>query len=450
MSLNVLVPGMTEAQHRLLADLEASRDVTFHPLLDYERLVAAEDIDIEKLLADAREEIRTFDHGIDGIIPHWDFPTSVIVPILAAELGLRAPTLESVLRCEHKYWSRIDQRASIPDVVPDFELVDPFDDEAVHNLSLDYPFWLKPVKSHSSSLGFRIGSDEELRNALAKIREDIGDIGDAFNVVLDKVSPLPPEVRDAAGSKCIAEVLLTGHEFAIEGCVSGGEVLVHGTFDMGIEKETHSLDSFVYPAEHTPDEVQERAISAARDFLTHVGFNDGCFNAEFIWNKEADKVCCVEVNTRISQSHTALFMKVDGAPNHLVALDVALGRKPEFPHHKGTCGVAAMCYLTTTERGIVTKVPTSGEIYAISETFPETIVELGVHPGDVLEHIAHQDPYRYRLGTLTIGAETARQLQGVYEACVSQLLFEIKNPSDEEKTDGTHHEFSARDQVEGE
>ncbi|AEF39844.1 ATP-grasp domain-containing protein [Hoyosella subflava] len=429
MSSTVLVPGMTEAQHKMLTDLEAARDVTFRPLLDYERLVATEEVDISKLLDEAREEIRALDRDIDGIISHWDFPTSVIVPILAAELGLRAPTLESVLRCEHKYWSRIDQRESIPDVVPDFELVDPFDDDAARNLSLEYPFWLKPVKSHSSSLGFRVGSEAELRDALAEIRDEVGDIGDAFDAVLDKVS-LPPEVRDAAGSKCIAEGLLTGREFVIEGCSTGGEVLVHGVFDMGIEEATKSLDSFVYPAEHIPEEVQKRAVSAVRKFLTHVGFADGCFNAEFIWNKENDKVCIVEVNTSISQSHTALFVKVDGAPNHLVALDVALGRRPEFPNRKGTCAVAAMCYLTTTEEGIVTKVPTSGELYAITETFPESIVELGVQPGDVLAHIAHQDPYRYRLGTLTIGAESARKLQRVYEACVSQLLFEIKNPGE--------------------
>ncbi|MCW4355496.1 ATP-grasp domain-containing protein [Hoyosella sp. YIM 151337] len=449
MSFTVLVPGMTEKQHRLLQQVEQTRDVQFRPLLDYERLVAVEEIDFGRLLDAAREEIAAFDGRIDAIIPHWDFPTSVLAPILAADLNLRAPTLESVLKCEHKYWSRAQQRDSVPACAPEFELIDPFDAEAAEKAQISYPFWLKPVKSHSSQMGFRVGDRDELRAALEAVKESISDIGDAFAVVLDQVR-LPDSIHEASARKCIAEELLTGIEFAIEGWAVQGEIGVHGVIDMTIEADSHAIDSFIYPATRIPRDVQERAIAAAKKFLLHIEYMDGCFNAEFIWDEERDLLRVVEFNTRISQSHTEMFINVDGAPNHLVALDVAQGRVPEFPYRQGKFGVAAHCYLTTTAKGVVTKVPTSGEIYAVAETLPGTSVDLEVEQGQELSAIAHQDAYRSRLAKLNIAADGPEQLKRVYEACRSQLLFEIKRPDAEEKTDGDHHEFPVRDRIDGE
>jgi len=77
--------------------------------------------------------------------------------------------------CEHKYWSRVEQAASVPEVVPAFAGFDPFDDNALESIDLEYPFWIKPVKSHSSQLGFMIENAEQFHEAIPDIREKIHD-----------------------------------------------------------------------------------------------------------------------------------------------------------------------------------------------------------------------------------------------------------------------------------
>lgn len=71
-----------------------------------------------------------------------------------------------VLGCEHKYWSRLQQRQVAPEYVPMFEAVDPFNDAAMDAIGVDTPFWIKPVKSFSSHLGFRVGNFREARQML--------------------------------------------------------------------------------------------------------------------------------------------------------------------------------------------------------------------------------------------------------------------------------------------
>ena len=43
----------------------------------------------------------------------------------------------------------------------------------------------------------------------------------------------------------------------------------------------------------------------------------------------------LEVNPQHSQSHAELFEQVDGVPNHLAMLRLALGRDPELPPRQG-------------------------------------------------------------------------------------------------------------------
>ena len=64
------------------------------------------------------------------MITHWDFPVSTMLPVINREMGLRYVPLVSMLKCEHKYWSRVEQKRVVPELVPAFEAVDPFDDDA--------------------------------------------------------------------------------------------------------------------------------------------------------------------------------------------------------------------------------------------------------------------------------------------------------------------------------
>src|SRR5699024_5012676 len=144
---------------------------------------------------------------VDGLIHYLDFPVSTTAPILCSEFGLPSASLEAVLKCEHKYWSRLEQKRCVPDHIPQFAAFDPFDDDALAGLDLAFPFWVKPIKSFSSYLGFHVRSEADWNKAIAKIRAEIGRIEEPFNRLLEQAQ-LPAEVSQVGGGYCIAESII--------------------------------------------------------------------------------------------------------------------------------------------------------------------------------------------------------------------------------------------------
>jgi len=428
---NIFVLGLTDVQRGELETVRGADQYAFHNLLDYSILVNTTDIDFPGLLEQARRELREFDGPVDAIITHWDFPASIIGPLLAAEHGLPAPSLESLLKSEHKYWSRLEQRDSVPECVPAFASFDPFDDYALAQINIAYPFWVKPVKAHSSNLGFAVHDEADFNDAIKQIRAEIGQVGDAFNNVL-ALADLPAAIREADGNTCLAEQLITGIQAAPEGTMFRGEFNAHGVFDMHKDEAGTSFERLDYPANSVPESVQQRMIDTTERYMRHVGFDNGCFNAEFMWDEEADKLWLVEVNTRISQSHSDLFAKVDGVSNHEVAISIALDQEPVMPHREGNFAVASQCMIFHDEDAIVTRVPTDEERAAIRKRYPETTVTLQVKAGERLSDLPNQDSYRYILGKLYIGADNRERLVERYQGILQELPFEFE-PAEAQK-----------------
>lgn len=422
---NVFVLGLDDFQHSELDTVTNAEGLAFQPLLDKASLLEPEGRDFHELLGRARAELDAFEGSVDAIIAHWDFPTSVLAPVLAAERGLPASPLSSVLICEHKYWSRLAQREIAPEVVPAFAGFDPFDDDPLTTIDLEFPFWVKPVKSYSSQLGFEVNGPEEFHEALDELRASVHELGDVFDEAL-RLIDLPDEIARMGGTACLAEQLVSGRQLAPEGAVHEGEVRVHGMFDMPKDDSGMGFERLVYPA-RAPEQVQRRMVDVCERVLGHIGYDNGCFNVEFMWDEDTDQLWLVEVNTRISQSHSDLFYKVDGVSNHEVAIDVALGVNPSMPDRRGPFELAAKAMIHTDELhdGIVTRVPSEAEIAEVERRFPGTHVHVAVEPGDRLSELSEQSAYRYDVGTLYLGARDWEELNEIHRACLEQLTFEF-------------------------
>ncbi|MEE2031813.1 ATP-grasp domain-containing protein [Rhodococcus chondri] len=425
MAKNIFILGLTDQQRDELGTVSDADELRFHSLLDYHSLVEPETFVFRDLLDRARQQLDDFDGSVDGIVAHWDFPTSVLTPILAAERGLPAPSLRSILQCEHKAWSRLEQRECVSECVPGFAVFDPFDDNALDSIDLKFPFWVKPVKAHSSQLGFEIRNAEQFAAALEEIRAGIGRVGDAFDEVLSMVE-LPDELQDVGGNMCLAEDIITGIQVAPEGTMFNGEYRIHGIFDMRKDDAGHSFDRLDYPARSVPADVQQRMIDVTERYLRHIGFDNGCFNSEFMWDEKTDTLSLIEVNTRISQSHSDLFVKVDGTSNHEVAIDIALGRKPRIEHGKGRYEVAAQCHMGYYDDGIVRSVPGDEDIVRVRDEIPDTVVDIKVKVGDRLSELPNQDGYRAILATLYIGASDIGGLEKFFDRASELLPFDIE------------------------
>ncbi|MFU8817457.1 MAG: ATP-grasp domain-containing protein [Pseudomonadales bacterium] len=422
---NVFLLAYDEFHGRYLERLSMGDRVAFHALLDSNEVVYQQHYDIDGMLDRARQVLDRFDGPVDGIITHWDFPAISMLAILCAERGLPGPSLEAVLQCSHKYWSRLQQRRVAPEHTPAFCAVDPFDHDALDKITLDYPFWVKPVKGYGSALGFRIDNANDFATAMEQAQAKIHRLGDPVNVLLAKVA-LPDEVRGIDGNHMIAEQMIGGEELAPEGFVQGGYFHAHGIIDVIRGENGKSLEQVRYPSTQ-PASVTQRCEQVAEAVLRQIGFDDGCFNMEFFWDEPADKLWIVEINPRLSQSHSNLFEKVDGTSNHTVAVQVALGERPEFRHGGGEYQYASKIWYRhyDTTDGVAKRVPKKDDLEALAERQPDTLVEVNLQPGARLSELLDQDAYSYVLAELHIGADSLEELDDKFRQARELLPFEI-------------------------
>lgn len=426
MAWNVFVLGYDELGERLLSRLRHAADYSFHGLLSLNEAVHADRYSISKLRDDAFRELDRFPGSVDAIVSYWDFPTSALAPLLRHRYGLPGPSLEAVLKCEHKYWGRVEQLRSIPDCVPGFQALDPFADDPVSHVELAYPFWIKPVKAHSSQLGFRVDDPDTLRRVLPVIREGIGRFGEP-SADIARYADIPDDIATVTGHHCILESIISaGHQCTLEGYVQGGEVHVYGVVDTMRDQQYPSvLSCYVYPSQ-LPATVQERMIEYTRRLMEHIGYDDAPFNIEFYHEPEEDRIWLLEVNSRLSRSHAPVFLLVDGAPHLQVMVDVGLGIAPRMPRAEGRYRIAAKRMIRVFHDGIVRKIPSDAEIERVEAMFPGTVVEINVREGMRLSELLHQDEYSYELAVVFLGADDPRQLRERYRLCEAMLPFTIE------------------------
>ncbi|MFW6055002.1 MAG: ATP-grasp domain-containing protein, partial [Thermodesulfobacteriota bacterium] len=229
MKKNIFIIGLDNFNLQMLQSVRNAEDYNFIRLLDIQKLIDTNAYRLIDMLELAEEQLDRFEGSIDAIVGYTDFPVSTMVPILCKKYGVPGPSLESVLKCEHKYWSRLEQQEAIPEHIPQFHTFDPFDDQALDKIPFSFPFWIKPVKSTASQLGFRIGTKKDFSRAIRVLREKIG-LFKPFDALLDRVE-LPEAVAGVNSSFCVAEQIISGRQCTLEGYVFNGRVQTYGIID---------------------------------------------------------------------------------------------------------------------------------------------------------------------------------------------------------------------------
>lgn len=425
---NIFVVGLEDFHLALLREVRHSEQYEFHGLLDYETVTKDVNVEVDDLLREAFAELDAFPGSIDAIVGYWDFPTVLMMPILRRRYGLRGPTLESVLRCEHKYWARVEQSKLGLDVVPPFALVDPFDEAASREPPIPFPFWIKPVKAHSSKLGFRVRSRDDYRHAIEEIRAGIRYFAVNLNQIM-KYAELPAEIQAADGRHCIAEGIISeGRQCTLEGYVFKGVPEVYGVVDSIRGPNRSSFERYQYPST-LPLGVKRRMIDIAKRVITSTGLDDSPFNMEFFWQRQTEKISLLQTNARISKSHSPIFYMVEGVPHKEVMIDVALGRKPEYPVGAGRFRHAAKFMLRRYDcdnADVVAAVPSEADLARIKQRFPSTEIRVHVSPGMSLGDLHFRDSYSYELAEIFVGADSQRKLMQAYREIAATLEFSIQ------------------------
>lgn len=424
MRRNVFVLGLDDFNRAKLEALEGAEALRFHGLIEPGRLKNAASYDFRALLAEARERLAAFDGPVDAIVNFWDFPASALHPILCREHGLPGPTLDAVLCATNKGLSRRAQREVAPDLVPGFTVFDPFADDPLAAIELDYPFWVKPVQSYSGYLGFRIGGRADFERHLATIRANIGRYAEPYAALLED-SELDPSVTGVSAHHCIAEAIIGGKQCTVEGWSDDGEVTTYGIIDSFRYPNRVSFSRYHYPSV-LPRRVQARIREAAATVIRHLGLDRSAFNIEFFYDAEADDLRLLEINSRISQSHAELFEKVDGAPNHRPVVDLALGGTPRMPHREGRYNCAAKIFARRFRDARVARAPGAEDVARAEERVPDTRIVIPVREGMRLSDLLDQDSYSYQYALVYLGGRDRRDMLRGYKHVLEALPFEFE------------------------
>ncbi|WP_340105708.1 ATP-grasp domain-containing protein [Rhodohalobacter sp. 8-1] len=423
MKKRVCVIGVDEFNSKKLNAFEGAQEYDYHSILEVSELQHCETYDMAELMSKAMDQIDDMDETPDAIVGFWNFPVTCLTPMLAREYNLPHLPLDALIKCEHKYLGRLEQEKIIPDKVPAFDIVNPFHSSPYESVSIDFPFWLKPIQSFASQLSFKIENKKDFDEALTVIRDKIHRFADPFNYVLDKVE-LPESIKGIDGYYCIAEEALPGVQATVEGYVHNGNIDFIGAFDSKRHRHHETFFSYEYPANLDQKSIANIEKTSTK-ILKNFGYDNSSFNIEYFYDKDNDDFWILEINPRISQSHSDPFQKVDGAPNHKSMVEVALGESPEFPHRKGDFKVAAKFYYRVFDDGVITKVPGDDDLEAIRKEMPDMEIKIWVDEGVRLSELHDQDSYSYKLASVYLGAENKKKLYDKRDRCFDLLNFKI-------------------------
>ncbi|MFH9570598.1 acetyl-CoA carboxylase biotin carboxylase subunit family protein [Streptomyces sp. NPDC017454] len=423
---NVFVVGLDETNLPTLKAVPGADSLRFHGLLTVEELQDGE-VSLPDVIEKARQVLDAFDGSIDAIVGYWDFPVSTLVPILGARYGTRTTSLASVVKCEHKYWSRLEQQ-KVTDRHPRFGRVDLEADPPRPPEGVRFPMWLKPALSYSSELAFGVDDEEEFGAAVTEIREGISRIGRPFEHILDQVD-LPPEMAGVGGRVCLAEEALSGVQVAVEGYVHQGEVTVYGTLDSIDYPNSPCFLRHQYPS-MLPPQVIDRLHTVTERVMRRIGFDSATFSVEYFYDPGNQDISLLEINPRHSQSHAELFEYVDGVPNHHCMLALALGRDPRMPHRQGPYAMAAKWYHRWFTDGVVRHVPSAEDIARIERQIPGVRIEVLPERGQRLSDLSQQDSYSYELAHIFTGGDDEEDMRGKYDQCVAALGLTFDEPAE--------------------
>lgn len=417
--------GLEPFNLRLLKALPHARECRFHELFSADEVVEVEPgFSFNALYDEAVARLNV--HGnVDGILNYWDFPSACLAPLLGRDFGLATPDLHAVATCEHKLWAREKMRECLPDLTPAFCPVDPFHVTSPDDIELDYPYWLKPAVSHSSYLGFRIEKDEDLNAALAVIRDKIGHFGKPFQEFLSHLGGSAGSGRTEP-SLCIAEeIISTDNQVTLEGYVWRGRPVVIGCIDsVRVGGGQSSFARYDYPS-RLPEAVLLRMREATVRLLTHLGYDNGAFNIEFFWDEPSDRISILEVNSRVSKSHSPLYLMVDGQSQQGVPLDLSLGVEPRFRNEGGDWPHASKFMVRLFQDGEMRRLPSKSELQYLKSHYPETWYQVLVKEGQRLSHLSFQDSYSFEIADLFFGGQDQTEILKKYAQAMEILPFDV-------------------------
>jgi biotin carboxylase len=410
-------PGLEHAYELLFHGEDAEHDPASFPLLSF-----------------VAEVVERYRGRIDGVASSSDYPGCLVAAAVAQELGLPGPAPEALLRCSHKYFSRVAQQESVREATPRFALLDPRRLDR-HAPGLAFPCFVKPVKSWFSVLAQPVGSFEELQAFAARpdVQAHLSGFVAPLNQFMARYSSLTLN-----GSYLLAEELLHGDQVTLEGFVSGREVVVTGIVDSVMFPGTISFQRFDYPS-RLDRAVQERMIEIGRRVMRHIGLDSSLFNVELFHDRATGRITIIEINPRMVGQFADLMEMVNGTNTYEVLLAVAAGERPAVRRARGRFEVAASFPLRAFEDRRVLRVPGAARLAEVRRRHPVSVVKVYCRPGHWLSEEGQSDGLTHRYGVVNMGGQRLESMLAEFAEVERELgfAFEALAPPGSRRRRGT-------------
>lgn len=420
----VMIICPTVRDHRELKRLGlANHNFLSHEYATAElELLSATDQPSEVVIGDPEAEVerilqRCIREKVEAVVSTDDYPGTTLASIVAERLNLPGVGTTPNLLCQHKYYSRLAQRAAAPEAVPAFHLIDVSPGAGLPR-DFEFPAFVKPAKSFFSVGAQRVDSPDQLQSIQQHWRS-MAPFFRPFETLLHRYTGY-----SMGTGFLILETLLKGHQVTLDGYVYRGKVYPMGVVDSIMFPGTIAFQRFEYPST-LPSDVQQRMFQIAAKVMRQIEFDCGQFNIELIYDPDSDLISIIEINPRMSSQFADLFEKVDGTNSYRVMLDLALGREPQVTHGQGRHRMAASCVLRTFQNQVAVKLPTPAELDGIRERYPDARVEILATEGLKLSQ-QMQDTCSYRYGLINLGGRDRQEILETFDECTKALTFHFE------------------------
>lgn len=354
---------------------------------------------------------------VAGVVSSSDYPGCLVAAAIPERMGLPGPPLQAVLRAAHKYVARELLAASVPESTPGYWLIDPATVQTTAE-KLQFPVFVKPVKSWFSQLARRVESADDLVAYVcsAEVRHHLRHFVRPFNQLL---ADYPEFIVDAGN--VLAEELLEGVQVTLEGYVFDGRMTVLSITDSEMYPGTASFSRFVMPAAVTNEQAQVMALVSERA-VRGLGLTHGLFNIEFIYNPADGSCFIVEVNPRMCGQFADMTEQIAGVNTYEILFALGLGHRPP-PLRRPEAEIVAASYpLRWFANGRVAAVPSATSLSRLGRSSPATLISVYYQAGDLLSsRPKHFDGASYRYACVNLVAANRGQLDSLMRE-VTQLL----------------------------
>ena len=356
----------------------------------------------------------------EGVMSTDEYIGAILAAAAAKRTGRSGTDPARIIGAQHKYYSREAQRKTAPEITPQCTLV-PLQSVATAPLSIEFPFFVKPVKGTFSLFAAKVDD----RAALLKHmgfnvfeRLLLGRVTKPFNDLLKAFTDFEYDANYFIG-----EELIAGDQVTVDGFVWDGEVHVMGIVDSVMFEGTNIFERFEYPSRH-PAAVQARMEDLTRKCMQGLGWRRGQFNVELFYDRRADKLAVIEVNPRMSYQFADLYEYVDGSNSYDVLIDLSLGRRPAFEKGAGPFDVAASFVLRTFEGKKIRRVPSPEQVDAFGDRYSEATIKLYGKPGTSMKgEMKAIGSYRHAI--VNVAANSYLDLFAIHQDALEKLPFEF-------------------------